>query len=53
MMNTGLQSHMGGVEICMYNKKFSAKDTVPITTHVGYGSVSLSEVRSAEITPEL
>lgn len=27
MMNNGFQSHMGGVEICMDNTKFAAKDT--------------------------
>lgn len=30
MMNNGLKSHMGRVQICMDNKKFAAKDNVPI-----------------------
>lgn len=30
MMNNGLQTHMGRVEICVDNKKFAAKDTLTI-----------------------
>lgn len=51
MMNNGLQSHMGRVEICMVNKKCAAKDTIPITVPLE-ATALVSEVRIAVITSE-
>lgn len=51
MMNNGLQSHMGRVEICMVNKKCAAKDTVVITIPLEAAGL-VSEVRIAVITLE-
>lgn len=35
MMNNGLQSHMGRIEICMDDEKIAAKDALPILVSWG------------------
>lgn len=51
MMNNGLQTHMGRLEICMVNKKCAAKDTIPIIVPLE-AAASISEVGIAAITSE-